>query len=118
MSDHTVLERAGVAPGGGNYLAVLGLLCYTEFGGKLRFANKRSDGSDIASKNFNQFIDLLGQDYRDFRNKFKVYGAASPMVTFPRITAPSSCLPRIQGLVSESIHQVVTTTSLRATAET
>jgi hypothetical protein len=54
------LQNLGVIAGGGNFLAALGLLCYTEFGGKLRFAHKRPDGSDLASKNFNDFFDLLG----------------------------------------------------------
>jgi hypothetical protein len=48
------LQALGINPGGRNFLAALGLLCYTEFGGKLRF------GTDIASANFNQFFDLLG----------------------------------------------------------
>lgn len=56
-----------MTPGGGNLLAALGLLCYTEFAGKLRFGVKRADGSDVASANFNQFFDLLGPEYQAFR---------------------------------------------------
>lgn len=39
--DPAALRALGVRPGGGNFLAALGLLCYTEFGGKLRFNVKR-----------------------------------------------------------------------------
>lgn len=46
--------KAAVQPfviplGGANYLAALGLLSYTEFGGKLKY-NERKNGSDFASK--------------------------------------------------------------------
>ena len=34
-ADSAGLQALGVTPGGGNFLAALGLLCYTEFGGKL-----------------------------------------------------------------------------------
>ncbi len=72
-ADGEALRALGVTPGGGNFLAALGLLCYTEFGGKLRFGVKRSDGSDVASANFNQFFDLLGPDYQKFRDQHNVY---------------------------------------------
>jgi hypothetical protein len=72
-ADGGKLQALGVTPGGGNFLAALGLLCYTEFGGKLRFAAKRADGSDVASANFNQFFDLLGADYQTFRAAHNVY---------------------------------------------
>ena len=72
-ADGAALQTLGVAPGGGNFLAALGLLCYTEFGGKLRFGVKRPDGSDVASANFNQFFDLLGPDYQAFRAQHNVY---------------------------------------------
>jgi hypothetical protein len=71
--DRAKLDALGVNPGGGNFLAALGLLCYTEFAGKLRFGVKRPDGSDVASANFNQFFDLLGADYQAFRTGEKVY---------------------------------------------
>jgi hypothetical protein len=67
------LQHMGITPGGGNFLAALGLLCYTEFGGKLRFERKRADGSDIASENFNLFFDELGPMYQDFRRQHNVY---------------------------------------------
>jgi len=72
-ADRTALQALGVTPGGGNFLAALGLLCYTEFGGKLRFGVKRGDGSDVASANFNQFFDLLGPDYQAFCVQHNVY---------------------------------------------
>lgn len=73
-ADKTALNALGVTPGGGNFLAALGLFCYTEFGGKLRFGVKRSDGSDDASANFSQFFDLLGAPYQTFGDQHNVYG--------------------------------------------
>jgi hypothetical protein len=67
------LQSLAITPGGGNFLAALGLLCYTEFGGKLRFHRKRTNGKDAASENFNWFFDLLGQAYQDFRAEHNVY---------------------------------------------
>ena len=55
------MRDAGVRPGGGNFLAALGLLCYTEFGGRLKYKRPR------ARENFNLFFDDLGQHYKDFR---------------------------------------------------
>ena len=72
-ADGNALQAAGVRPGGGNFLAALGLLCYTEFGGKLQFGVKRSNGTDVASANFNQFFDSLGPDYQSFRANHDVY---------------------------------------------
>jgi hypothetical protein len=58
----------GINPGGGNFLAALGLLCYTEFGGKL------SSKTDKARQNFDLFFDRLGPSYVSFRGKHpKVY---------------------------------------------
>ena len=57
------LERLGVTPGGGNFLAALGLVCYTEFGGKLLSSTSE------ATKNFNDFFDRLGEAYKDFRKQ-------------------------------------------------
>src|SRR5207247_5688151 len=71
-ADPQALTALGVAPGGGNLLAALGLLCYTEFGGKLRFNVKRK-GGDVASGNFNKFFDLLGAPYQAFRAQHNVY---------------------------------------------
>ena len=59
--------------GGGNFLAALGLLSYTEFAGRLRFNKIDRDGKSIASENFNYFFDSLGGDYKNFRTKHNVY---------------------------------------------
>ncbi len=67
IADPESLKELGVTPGGGNFLAALGLLCYTEFGGKLRFNRKK------ASANFNEFFDCLGTVYADFRKTHNVY---------------------------------------------
>ena len=64
-----VASNLGITPGGGNFLAALGLLCYTEFGGKLM----RPSGSDCASENFNRFFDTLGLPYANFRASHNVY---------------------------------------------
>ncbi len=72
-ADPASLQTQGVAPGGGNFLAALGLLCYTEFGGKLRFNVKNREGRDVASANFNKFFDLLGAPYKAFRAQHNVY---------------------------------------------
>jgi len=72
-ADGNALQAAGVRPGGGNFLATLGLLCYTEFGGKLQFGVKRPNGTDVASGNFNQFFDSIGPDYQSFRARHNVY---------------------------------------------
>lgn len=62
------LNNLGISPGGGNFMAALALLSYTEFGGKLKYGHKKTNGSDYASKNFNDFFDQLGTEYSDFRN--------------------------------------------------
>ncbi len=67
------LVAAGIAPGGGNLLAALGLLCYTEFGGKLKFDVKKHNGTSSASGNFNAFFDYIGTDYAAFRGTVNVY---------------------------------------------
>lgn len=55
------VKATGVRPGGGNFLAALGLLCYTEFGGRLKYNRSK------ASENFNRFFDDLGPEYKAFR---------------------------------------------------
>ena len=65
QADESALQSLGITPGGGNFLAALGLLCYTEFGGKLKYRRK------TASDNFNRFFDYLGPDYKAFRAGFK-----------------------------------------------
>jgi len=67
------LLKLGIEPGGGNFIAALGLLCYTEFGGLLKFNHRDARGRSIASKNFNGFFDELGPDYKAFRSKHNVY---------------------------------------------
>ncbi|MBI2906305.1 MAG: hypothetical protein HYX92_01475 [Chloroflexi bacterium] len=59
--NESALLSLGVTPGGGNFIAALGLLCYTEFGGKLKYRAKTD------SENFNRFFDDLGPDYKAFR---------------------------------------------------
>lgn len=53
--------------GGGNFIAALALLCYTEFAGKL--ITKKDDPVG----NFNLFFDKLGSGYKDFRKSHNVY---------------------------------------------
>ncbi|MCG7977425.1 MAG: hypothetical protein N0E58_04705 [Candidatus Thiodiazotropha endolucinida] len=62
------LSNLGISPGVGNFMAALALLSYTEFGGKLKYGHKKKNGTDYASKNFNDFFDQLGTEYSDFRN--------------------------------------------------
>ncbi|MEI8174110.1 MAG: hypothetical protein WCH07_11605 [Deltaproteobacteria bacterium] len=61
-----ILRKMRIPSGGGNFLAALGLLCYTEFGGKLKYNCKKKNGADHASENFNKFFDELGAGYRTF----------------------------------------------------
>ncbi|MBU2522278.1 MAG: hypothetical protein KKD50_08630 [Proteobacteria bacterium] len=61
-----MLKTLGIS-GGGNFLAALGLLSYTEFAGKLKYNKKRNNGRDWASENFNLFFDDLGDSYKKFR---------------------------------------------------
>jgi len=68
-----LVQGAGVTPGGGNVLAALGLVCYTEFAGKLAYGRKKKDGSDAAAENFNLFFDDLGPGYLALRNVVDVY---------------------------------------------
>jgi hypothetical protein len=57
------LDSASISRGGGNFLAALGLLCYTEFGGKLKY-NCMRNGREHASANFNSFFNDLGSEYQ------------------------------------------------------
>jgi len=72
-TDSSKLQELGIHQGGGNFLAALGLLCYTEFAGKLKFNCRHPDGRDKSSENFNKFFDLLGPEYRSFRQMHNVY---------------------------------------------
>lgn len=69
QSHKIALENIGIPAGGGNFLAALGLLNYTEFGGKLKYYKKKKNGSDYASENFNLFFDDLGAEYKKFRTE-------------------------------------------------
>lgn len=55
-----LLRAAGIPGGGGNFLAALGLLCYTEFAGRLK-RNDFSDGNARAC--FDDFFADLGAQY-------------------------------------------------------
>src|SRR5678815_767764 len=68
VADEQALRALGVRPGGGNFLAALGLLSYTEFGGKLKFNCKKPNGTEHASENFNRFFDELGHGYAKLRS--------------------------------------------------
>lgn len=64
------LRRAKVNPGGGNFMAALALLSYTEFAGRL----KNNDFSDQNSrKHFDDFFKDLGPSYQQFLSQHNVY---------------------------------------------
>jgi len=75
--DETSLLRSlmrrslGRPPGGGNFLAALGLLCYTEFAGHLRL-NDFSIGS--ARRAFEMFFRELGPAYDALLKNHDIYG--------------------------------------------
>ena len=62
-----IASKFGIPHGGGNFLAAIGLLSYTEFAGRLRYNKKKRNGSDDAPENFNLFFDDLGPGYKQFR---------------------------------------------------
>jgi len=66
-NNKSILQKLGISGGGGNYLAALALLSYTEFGGKLKYKRKHKNGNDLAADNFNLFFDDLGPRYQQFR---------------------------------------------------
>ena|SRR5206468_1871574 len=64
------IALASTPSGGGNLLAALGLLCYTEvLGGVDRGTWDQGQGS----ANFNAFLDRMGPAYQAFRQKVNVY---------------------------------------------
>jgi hypothetical protein len=63
-------ECCSTAPGGGNFLAALGLLSYTEFLGS--FTTGRF-GQGFARRNFDGFYRRLGEAYRQFGDTIDVY---------------------------------------------
>lgn len=67
VRDEHTLRALGGQLGGGNLLAAIGLLCYTEFGGKLKFDCRKPDGADDSAENFNRFFDELGPGYAALR---------------------------------------------------
>lgn len=78
------LKAAGLTSlGGGNFLAALGLLCYTEFCGALEFNHKKQItirkvlvDAAMAGDNFNDFFNTLGtgNKYKTFNDAHGVYG--------------------------------------------
>ena len=69
----------GPHAGGGNYLAALGLLCYTEYLGAFKIARRGTDKDGRprrgqAEKNFVAFLMTMGQPYRDFEAEMRAAG--------------------------------------------
>ena len=65
------IDLARTGTGGGNLLAALGLLCYTEYlGGLIRGGTFKTKE---ATRNFNEGFDALGAHYVAFRLKHPVY---------------------------------------------
>lgn len=65
-----LLRLAGVPPGGGNFIAALSLLSYTEYGGRL----KNSDFSDSNSRrNFDDFFGDMGSGYKQLLTQHNIY---------------------------------------------
>lgn len=67
------MTRDDFRHGGGNFLAALGLLCYTEFGGKLKYDRRKRDGREHASENFNDFFADLGTEYEALLIQHNIY---------------------------------------------
>ncbi|MDP9238929.1 MAG: hypothetical protein M3P30_16300 [Chloroflexota bacterium] len=63
-------DSCGAKPGGGNFLAALGLLSYTEFLGSFTTG---SYGRGRARNNFNSMYARLGPAYREFGESLDVY---------------------------------------------
>ena len=57
--DKAALVNLGVTPGGGNFLAAVGLLCYTEFAGGLITGKSKGFGQ----RNFETFFRAMGTAY-------------------------------------------------------
>lgn len=64
------LRIAGVPHGGGNFMAALALLSYTEFAGGLK---NRNFSRGTSRKNFNDFFVCLGTHYQTLLNQHRVY---------------------------------------------
>ena len=66
----TILKALGISPGGGNFLAALCLLSYTEFAGRVL----NNDFSDSNSRtNFDSFFNSIGSEYKAFNESHNVY---------------------------------------------
>ena len=65
-----LLRIAGIPHGGGNFMAALALLSYTEFAGRLKSQDFSSSNSQ---KNFDDFFGCLGSHYQKFLSQHKVY---------------------------------------------
>ena len=61
------IDLAHVNDSGGNFLAALGLLCYTEFMGKIVLKGKGS-----YTKQFKAFFCLMGEDYKQLFDEKEV----------------------------------------------
>ncbi len=64
------LRLAKIPKGGGNFMAALALLSYTEYAGRLK-NNDFSDGN--SRKNFDSFFSDLGAGYRQLLAQLNVY---------------------------------------------
>jgi hypothetical protein len=65
-----VCVSCGTEPGGGNFMAAMSLLSYTEFMGSFITG---TFGRGTGRRNFEAFFDQLGNGYRDFREGIDVY---------------------------------------------
>ncbi len=92
--------------GNANYLAALGLLCYTEFLGGFVTGNGAVGGQ--SARNFKAFLPYLGAEYVAFdreHNTYKLfrcgiaheYFAKEPAWVFMRSADPSGCGFRMRG---------------------
>ena len=66
----SILKLLGIPPGGGNFLAALCLLSYTEYAGRV-LNNDFSDSNSRA--NFDSFFNLIGTEYKVFNEAHSVY---------------------------------------------
>jgi len=69
-------ENPGPHAGGGNYLAALGLLCYTEYLGAFITGRRGVDGQDKlrpgqGQKNFMAYLYAMGDAYREFEEEIR-----------------------------------------------
>ena len=91
--------------GGGNFLAALGLLAYTEFAGKLKYDCRNDRDKSAASQNFNRFFDDLGEEYRKFRESHDVYGIFRCGLAHEYFVKESCIIAIIKGPESRGVGQ-------------